>query len=150
MTRSPRRRPTYARRRPANLTAPCARDAPPSLTPILVTSALLQTVVETPAYIAAARGVLSEDLRARIVNIVAKNVAAGVLLGGGLQGVRVALPGRSMRGDIRMVFLFAGANLRVFLFTVFAKNKKASLSIGARKALVKSSKSVTAIYRRNS
>lgn len=59
---------------------------------------VLQTVVETPAYLAAARGVLSDALRADVINMVAENPRAGVALGGGVRKARVALPGRGKRG----------------------------------------------------
>ena len=119
------------------------------MTPILVIGAALQTVVETPAYLAAARGVLSEDLRAEIVSLVAENPGAGVTLGGGVRKVRVALPGRGKRGGARVVFLFAGENLPVFLLTVFAKNEKANLNAKEQRELIKVAKSVTARYRRD-
>ena len=110
----------------------------------------LRTVVETPAYLTAARGILSDALRAGIVNMVAENPAVGVALGGGVRKVRVALPGRGTRGSARVVFLFAGENLPVFLLTVFAKNEKASLSVAERRALISAAKALAAGYRRDS
>ena len=67
----------------------------------------LHTVVETPSYLSAARGVLSDAVRTRIVNLVAANREAGVAVGGGVRKVRIALPGRGKRGGARVVFLFA-------------------------------------------
>ena len=65
--------------------------------------ARLQTVVETPAYLAAARGVLSDALRARVVSLVAKNPDAGVPLGGGVRKIRIARPKRQERRRSRGV-----------------------------------------------
>ena len=45
----------------------------------------LQTVVETPAYLAAAKGVLTEAERIAVVNMVAENPLAGIPLGGGVR-----------------------------------------------------------------
>ena len=109
----------------------------------------LQTVVETPAYLAAARGVLSDEVRVGIVNVVAENPAVGVALGGGVRKIRVPLPGRGKRGGARVVYLFAGKDIPVFLLTVFAKNEKANLSAGERTALIAAAKELAADYRRN-
>ena len=122
---------------------------PAPLTPYSSAGVVLQTVVETPTYLAAARGVLSVEDRARIVNVVAENPAAGVALGGGVQKIRIPLPGRGKRGGARVVFLFAGEDIPVFLLTVFAKNKKANLSAGERTALTAAAKELAADYRRN-
>ena len=76
----------------------------------------LHTVVETPAYLRAARG--------------------------------VALPGSGKRGGARVVFLFAGEELPVFLLTVFAKNEKADLNARERTALITAAKKMLEEYRR--
>jgi len=55
---------------------------------------------ETPAYLAAARGVLSGALRDRVVNMVAENPEVGVPLGGGLRKARIALPGSGKSGGV--------------------------------------------------
>ena len=110
--------------------------------------ARLQTVVETPAYLAAARGVLSDDLRDRVVNLVAENPGVGVPLGGGVRKVRIARPGRGKSGGARVVFLSAGEKIPVFLLTIFAKNEKATLSVRERTALIAAAKELAADYRR--
>ena len=109
----------------------------------------LHTVVETPAYLRAARGALSDALRARIVDVVAANPEVGVALGGGLRKARVALPGSGKRGGARVVFLFAGEDLPVFLLTVFAKNEKSTLRVGERAALISTARELAAAYRRD-
>ena len=106
--------------------------------------------METPAYLAAARGVLSDAERAEVVNLVAENPEAGVALGGGIRKVRIALPGRGKRGGARVVFLFAGEDIPVFLLTVFAKNEKANLDVGERTALIGAAKELATEYRRRS
>ena len=107
----------------------------------------LQTVVETPAYLAAARGVLSDALRADVINMVAENPRAGVALGGGVRKARIALPGRGKRGGARVVFLFAGEDIPVFLLSVFAKNEKTDLSVEERTVLIRAAKELAADYR---
>ena len=109
----------------------------------------LQTVVETPAYLKAARGVLSDALRATVVDMVAENPEAGVPLGGGVRKVRVARLGRGKSVGERVVFLFAGEDIPVFLLTVFAKNEKANLSNRDLTALIAAAKELAADYRRD-
>ena len=111
--------------------------------------ARLQTVVETPAYLTAARGMLSDALRATVVKMVAENPEAGVPLGGSVRKIRVARLGRGKSGGARVVFLFAGEDIPVFLLTVFAKNEKANLSARERTALIAAAKELAADYRRN-
>ena len=106
-----------------------------------------QTVVETPAYLKAARGVLSDALRATVVNMVAENPEAGVPLGAGVRKVRVARLGRGKSVGARVVFLFAGEDIPVFLLTVFAKNEKANLSNRDLTALIATAKELAADYR---
>ena len=108
-----------------------------------------QTVVETPAYLTAAQGVLSEAERAEVVTMVAGNPEAGVSLGGGIRKMRIARPGRGKRGGARVVFLFAGDDVPVFLLTVFAKNEKTNLSAGERTALIAAAKQLVEDYRRH-
>ena len=111
--------------------------------------ARLQTIVETPAFLTAAKGVLSDTERAEVVTMVAENPEAGVSLGGGIRKMRVALPGRGKRGGARVVFLFSGEDVPVFLLTVFAKNEKTGLNARERAALIAAAKHVVEQYRRH-
>ena len=54
-----------------------------------------------------------------------------------------------MRGGARVVFLFSGEDVPVFLLTVFAKNEKTGLSAGERTALVAVAKQMVEDYRRH-
>lgn len=111
-------------------------------------SARLQTVVETPAFMTAAKDVLSETERVELVTMVAENPEVGVSLGGGLRKVRVALPGRGKRGGARVLFVFSGADIPVFLLAVFAKNEKADLKAKERTTLIAAAKKMVDEYRR--
>lgn len=120
------------------------------MAPILFQVTRLQTVVETPAYLAAARSVLSVDLRAEVVSMVAEDPDAGVPLGGGVRKVRIARPGGGKSGGARVVFLSAGKDTPLFLLTVFAKNEKANLTARERTAMIAAAKELVADYRRKS
>ena len=110
--------------------------------------ARLQTVVETPAYLAAAKGVLSNAERADVISIAAGTPRAGVALGGGIRKMRIARPGRGKSSGARVVFLFAGDDVPVFLLTVFAKNEKANLGTRERTALISAAKQMLEDYRK--
>ena len=111
--------------------------------------ARLRTIAETPAYLAAAKGVLSDDERARVVDELAGNPKAGVPLGGGIRKMRVSRPGRGKSGGARVVFLFSGEDVPVFLLTLFAKNDKANLSIRERTELAATARRMVESYRRH-
>lgn len=110
-------------------------------------TAPLHTVVETAAFLAAAKGVLSDDERAAVVNMVAAHPEAGVSLGGGIRKVRVPLPGRGKSGGARVVLLFAGADVPTFLLTVFAKNERSNLTAREQTQLVALAKEIVDAYR---
>ena len=98
----------------------------------------LQTVVETKAYLAAAADVrMSEEERQAVVDLVAANPQAGVVMPGcgGARKLRVAKPGAGKSGGYRVISYFGGEDMPVFLLTVFGKNEKATLSGAERNAL---------------
>ena len=70
-------------------------------------------------------------------------------LGGGVRKARIALSGRGKRGGARVVFLFAGEDIPVFLLSVFAKNEKTGLSAEERTVLIRAAKELAADYRRD-
>lgn len=111
-------------------------------------SGSLQTVVETPVYLTATKGILSDSERDEIVNAVAKNPKAGVSLGGGIRKMRFARSGRGKSSGARVVFLFSDKTIPVFLLTAFAKNEKANLSAGERATLTSAAKEMIEHYRR--
>ena len=108
----------------------------------------LQTVVETPAYLSAAKDLLSDSEQSDVVNTVAENPETGVTLGGGIRKMRIPRPGRGKSSGARVVFLFSGQDIPVFLLTVFAKNEKANLSSRERTALIVTAKEMIKDYRR--
>lgn len=65
---------------------------------------------------------------------------ARVALGGGICKMRIASPGCGKSGGARVVFLFCGENIPVFLLSVFAKNEKANLSVREQAALAAAEK----------
>ncbi|MEH2550196.1 hypothetical protein V1283_006841 [Bradyrhizobium sp. AZCC 2262] len=90
----------------------------------------MQTVVETPSYLVDAERLFSLDERKAIVDRLASDPTCGVVIpgGGGIRKVRFGFGARGKSGGARIVYLFSGANLPVFILAAFAKNEKANLS----------------------
>jgi hypothetical protein len=67
---------------------------------------ILQSVVETHAYLARAEKLMTPAEREAVVDMVAANPAAGMVIPGlaGLRKLRVPLEGRGRRGGGRVVY----------------------------------------------
>jgi hypothetical protein len=108
--------------------------------------AQLQTVVELATFIARAKAIMADDERTAIVDYVAANPEAGVALGGGLRKVRIAGKGGGKSGGYRVLFVFGGGHMLLFLLTVFAKNEKDNISKAELADAVRLSKALIAAY----
>jgi len=110
----------------------------------------MQTVVETPSYLADAERLFSLDERKAIVDRLASDPTCGVVIpgGGGIRKVRFGFGARGKSGGARIVYLFSGTDLPVFILAVFAKNEKANLSASERNALGKMVAAMIEDYRR--
>ena len=110
----------------------------------------MQTVVETPSFISAARSAgMSDELRNEVVRLVAENPEVGDLIegSGGFRKFRVARPGQGKSGGYRVVSYFYSTAVPVFLITVFAKNQQSNLTKAERNALGKLSETLVKTYR---
>ena len=98
----------------------------------------MQGVVETKAYIAAAKdaGMSEEEMQA-VVDAVAAKPQAGVVMPGcgGARKLRVAREGSGKSGGYRVITYYGGRDIPVFLLTVFGKHERANLSGAERNAL---------------
>ncbi|MFZ5691536.1 MAG: type II toxin-antitoxin system RelE/ParE family toxin [Pseudomonadota bacterium] len=110
----------------------------------------MQAVVETPAYLDDAERLLNRAEREAIVDMVSADPLCGVVVPGtgGVRKVRVGVEGRGKRGGARVIYLFGGDDVPVFLLALFAKNEKADLSAAERNALGKSVAAMLDDYRR--
>jgi len=111
---------------------------------------LVQTVVETPTYLAVANKLFSEEKREDIVALLADDPECGdVIRGtGGFRKVRVARKGMGKSGGARVVYIWRNERFPVFLITVFPKNEKENLSMAERNALKKRADSIFENYGR--
>jgi hypothetical protein len=62
--------------------------------------------------------------------------------------VRFGFGARGKSGGVRIIYLFSGESLPVFVLAVFAKNEKANLSPAERNALAKMVADMIKRYRR--
>src|SRR3954468_8596977 len=99
----------------------------------------MQTVVETPSYLVDAERLFSAQERKAIVDRLAADPTCGVIIpgSGGIRKVRFGFGARGKSGGARIIYLFSGVGLPVFILAVFAKNEKANLSPAERNALRK-------------
>ncbi|MGA9384304.1 MAG: type II toxin-antitoxin system RelE/ParE family toxin, partial [Candidatus Sulfotelmatobacter sp.] len=97
---------------------------------------VVQTVVETPTYLAIADNLFGEEERVDIVALVAADPECGDLIcgTGGFRKVRVARKGMGKSGGARVVYIWRNERFPVFLITVFPKNEKENLSMAAQRA----------------
>ncbi len=111
----------------------------------------MQSVIETNAYLAAAKDVgMSAEEQQTVVNLIAANPEAGEIMPGcgGARKLRVARSGGGKSGGYRVITYLAGTDMPTFLLTVFGKNEKANLTKGESNALAMLTKTLTDSLRR--
>jgi hypothetical protein len=109
----------------------------------------MHTVVETPPYLADAERLFSAEERETIVDIVSAEPRSGIVISGtgGVRKLRVAASGRGKRGGARVIYLFGGNDVPVFLLALFAKNEKSDLSQTERNKLARFTAELIQSYR---
>jgi hypothetical protein len=109
----------------------------------------MQTVVETPTYVVDAERLFADAERAEIVDLVASDPRRGVVIPGtgGVRKLRFGFGGRGKSGGARVIYLFGGDDVPVFLLAAFAKNEQADLAPRERAALGRIAATMIADYR---
>jgi hypothetical protein len=112
----------------------------------------MQTVIETPAFLASAfdEGI-SDAERAGIVSFMAANPSAGDMIvgSGGARKVRFAGRGKGKSGGYRVITFFADKDIPVFLLDVYSKDSQANLSRAERNELRKILTELPRVWREN-
>ncbi len=80
---------------------------------------------------------LDDDDLAELISVVVSNPAAGSVIPGtgGARKLRVRLPGRGKRGGGRVIYAIVLRSTALALLDLYAKNEKADLTAGERKAI---------------
>jgi hypothetical protein len=109
----------------------------------------MHAVVETVPYLAQAERLFDVDEQAAIVDLVSTDPQCGVVIPGtgGVRKLRVPMRGRGKRGGARVIYLFGGDSVPVFLLAAFSKNEKSDLSKAECNALAKLSVELVRGYR---
>jgi hypothetical protein len=113
---------------------------------------IMQTVIETPAFLASAYDEDISDLeRANIVAFIADNPTAGDLMpgSGGARKVRYAARGKGKSGGYRIITYFADEDIPVFLLDIYSKSSQANLSKSELNELKKVLTALPRIWREN-
>ncbi len=86
----------------------------------------MQTVVETPSYLAEAERLFSPHERAAIVDRLAADPTCGVVIpgSGGIRKVRFGFGARGKSGGARIIYLFSGESLPVFVLAGFCQERE--------------------------
>lgn len=92
------------------------------------------SVVETPGFLAACRKHLDDNERDELVDYLARNPEAGVLVPGtgGVRKLRWALEGRGKRGGARVIYYFHSVRIPLYAITLYAKNDRSDVSNAQR------------------
>lgn len=99
--------------------------------------ARLQTVVETKAFAADAKRLLTDEELSALIGWLAAHPMAGDLMEGtgGARKLRWAAQGRGKSGGVRTITYFAGEAVPLFLLAIFGKGEKANISQAERNEL---------------
>ena len=110
----------------------------------------MQTIVETPSYLAIAQKLFSEAEREEVVLMLAAEPKCGDVMAGtgGFRKIHIARSGMGKSGGARVVYIFRNDKFPLFLITVFPKNQKENLTKAERNALKKRADSIFKTYRR--
>lgn len=108
------------------------------------------TVVETARFLADAAACLSEEERRAVVDSVAADPTAGVLVpdGGGIRKLRVSARGKGKSGGARVIYFFHSRSIPVFLLAAYGKSERSDLSAVERRALAAVVKLIPKAYGR--
>src|SRR5437660_12672514 len=110
----------------------------------------LQTIVETPEFLARAKGLLTDQERRELVDFLAGNPTAGDLMQGtgGARKLRWGAKGQGKRGGARVITFYGGPQMPAFLLTAFGKGERSNLTKAERNELRTTLAHLVAEYRR--
>ena len=107
-------------------------------------------IVETPEFLSAANGLLSDDERTTLIDYLAFNPRAGAVVSGtgGIRKLRWGLEGRGKRGGARVIYFYHNGEMPLFILTAYAKNQSADLSQQDKNDFKRLTKQLAECYKR--
>jgi len=95
------------------------------------------TVVEFPAFTAAAENVWTAEEKEAFIDYISRHPLAGAVVQGtgGVRKVRWLRTGMGKSGGVRVIYFHHSARLPLFLLTVYAKNVQADLGADQKRAM---------------
>ena len=108
----------------------------------------MNTVVELPEFIRRASKLLREIEREQLIQYLAVNPQAGVLLEGtgGIRKLRWKREGSGKSGGVRVIYYYHDGRYPLFLLTLFGKSEKSNISKAERNVLAKLAKRLLTTY----
>lgn len=97
----------------------------------------LLTVVELPIFLRQAEKIWSEDERAALVDHMARNPLAGVLIPdtGGVRKMRWGRQGSGKRGGARVIYFYHHADAPLYLLLAYAKSGREDMTQDEKRAV---------------
>ena len=91
-------------------------------------------VVETSEFLAKTRRIMDEEERAEMIDFLAFNPNAGVLIPGtgGVRKLRWGVSDQGKRGGARLIYYYHSPEMPLFALTAYTKNRRADLSQAER------------------
>lgn len=110
----------------------------------------MNTVVELPEFIRRAEKMLLDKERENLINHLAADPKAGILLKGtgGIRKLRWKRTGSGKSGGVRVIYYFHSEVYPLFLLTLFGKSEKTNISKAERNMLAKLTEELLAAYKK--
>lgn len=112
---------------------------------------IMQTVVEMPEFIKQSQSIVKKEIIEYFIYFIARNPLKGDLVqgSGGVRKIRWNKDGCSGKsGGIRVLYYYHDQTIPIFLFTAYAKNKKANISSKDKVILKKIINQLIAVYKK--
>lgn len=112
----------------------------------------MQVVVEAPEYIKQAQLCMDDSNQKEFIDYIAENPLKGDVISGtgGARKIRWASdPNYGKSGGARIIYYYHNQSIPIFLFTVYAKNKKTNITQNERNILKTIISKIVEIYEEN-
>lgn len=110
----------------------------------------MHTIVELPEFLRSSDKLLSEKAREELIQFLAINPTAGVVLEGtgGIRKLRWQIGNCGKSAGARVIYYYDNSDDPLFLLTAFGKNEKANLSKAERNLLAKLTQQLLQTYKK--